>query len=180
MTSSCWFRGQFAVFARGKWWKVLFESTDHCILCWPCCWLRCWMFQDMDHMEAGRFIYVKVGRFDQLNQSKIRVLTITLFAIVMLTVYVDFMFTIIQGRSRRCLETNITRHPFRQRMTFLYLWNMQYQLFSSRCIPVNKQITSDQLMSNLGTIGNPCSYTPCSYTQCSYTHWSYTQYSYTR
>jgi hypothetical protein len=79
------------------------------------------MFQDMDHMEASSLIYVKVGRLDQLNQSKIRVLTITLFAIVMLTVHDDFMFSVIQGRSRRCLETNIARHPFRQRMTFLYL-----------------------------------------------------------
>jgi len=44
------------------------------------------MLQDMDHMEACCVFYGKVGRFDQLEQSKISVLTFTSLGIVMLTV----------------------------------------------------------------------------------------------
>jgi len=49
------------------------------------------MLQDMDHMEASCIFYVKVGRFDQLEQSKISVLTVTSLGIVMLTVHQDLM-----------------------------------------------------------------------------------------
>jgi len=33
-------------------------------------WERCWMLQDMDHMEASCVFYFKVGTLDQLKQSK--------------------------------------------------------------------------------------------------------------
>jgi len=49
------------------------------------------MFQDMDHTEASCILYFMVGRFDQLEQSKIWVMTITSLAIVKLTVYHDLM-----------------------------------------------------------------------------------------
>jgi len=45
------------------------------------------MLQDMDHMEASCVFCVKVGRFHQLEQSKISVLSVTSVGIVMLTVY---------------------------------------------------------------------------------------------
>jgi hypothetical protein len=35
------------------------------------------MLQDMDHMEVCCVLYVKVGRFDQLEQRKICVLAVT-------------------------------------------------------------------------------------------------------
>jgi len=35
------------------------------------------MLQDMDHMEAICIFYIKVGGFDQFEQSKISVLTVT-------------------------------------------------------------------------------------------------------
>jgi len=35
------------------------------------------MLQDMDHMEASCAFYVKVGKFDQFEQSKISILTVT-------------------------------------------------------------------------------------------------------
>jgi len=41
----------------------------------------------MDHMEVSCVFYVKVGRLDQLEQSKICVLTIRLLAIVMLIIH---------------------------------------------------------------------------------------------
>jgi hypothetical protein len=47
------------------------------------------MLQEMDHMEASCACYVKVGRFDQLEQSKISNLTVTSFGIVMFTVHYD-------------------------------------------------------------------------------------------
>jgi len=73
---------------------VLFWSIDHYILCPPCCWARCWMLEEMDHMEASCVFYVKVGRFDQFEQSKITVLTVTSFGIVLLTVHWDSIVSV--------------------------------------------------------------------------------------
>jgi len=44
------------------------------------------MLQDMDHMEATCVFYVKVCTLNQLEQTKICVLTVILFRIVTLTV----------------------------------------------------------------------------------------------
>ena len=44
------------------------------------------MLQDMDNMEARCILYLKVGTFDQLVQSKICVLTVTKMGIVRGTV----------------------------------------------------------------------------------------------
>jgi len=52
------------------------------------------MLQDMDHMEASCLLYVKVGRFDQFEQSKISVLTITSLGIIMLTVHYKLMVSV--------------------------------------------------------------------------------------
>jgi len=52
------------------------------------------MLQDMDHMEASCIFYVKIGRFDQLEQSKIRVLTVASLGIVMLTIHWDLMMSV--------------------------------------------------------------------------------------
>jgi len=49
------------------------------------------MLQGMGLMEASCILYIKVGRFEQLEQSKICVLTITSLEIVMLTGYHDLM-----------------------------------------------------------------------------------------
>jgi len=52
------------------------------------------MLQDMDHMEASCVFYVKVGKLDQLEQSKFCVLTITSLGIVMITVQDDSIFSV--------------------------------------------------------------------------------------
>jgi hypothetical protein len=49
------------------------------------------MLQDMDHMEASCVFYVQVGRFDQFEQSKISIFTITAFGILRLTVHYAMM-----------------------------------------------------------------------------------------
>jgi hypothetical protein len=49
------------------------------------------MLQDMDHMETSCIFYVKVDRFNQFEQSKISVLTVTTLGIVMLTVHCDLI-----------------------------------------------------------------------------------------
>ena len=59
-------------------------------------------------------------------------------------------------RSRLCVETNITRQPFRHSISILYLSNTRYQLwFTSMylCKHTNKRWSSDQLTANRGTIG---------------------------
>jgi len=63
--------------------KVVFQSIDHCILCGPSSWARCWMLQEIDHMEASCVFNVKVGRFHQFEQSEISVLRVTSLRIVM-------------------------------------------------------------------------------------------------
>jgi len=49
------------------------------------------MLQEMDHMEASCVFYVKVGRFDQFEQSKISILIVTSLGIVMLIVLYDLI-----------------------------------------------------------------------------------------
>ena len=49
------------------------------------------MLQDVDHMEASCIFYVKVGAFDQLEQSTISILTVTSLGIVILTIQHDLM-----------------------------------------------------------------------------------------
>jgi len=48
----------------------------------------------MDYMEASCVFYVKVGTFDQLEQIKISVLTVTSLGIVMLTVQYDLIVSV--------------------------------------------------------------------------------------
>jgi len=58
-------------------------------------------------------------------------------------------------RSRLCVETNITRRPFRHRISFLYPTNMRYQLsFTSmyRCKQTNKRTSSDRVTAHHGTV----------------------------
>jgi hypothetical protein len=52
------------------------------------------MLQELDHMEASCVFYVTVGRFDQFEQSKISVLTVTSFGIVMLTVHYNLIICV--------------------------------------------------------------------------------------
>jgi len=49
------------------------------------------MFQVMDHMEASCVTDVKVGRLHQVEQSKIRVMTVTSLGAVMLAVNYDLV-----------------------------------------------------------------------------------------
>jgi len=52
------------------------------------------MLQDMDNMEASRGLYFKVGIFNQLEQSKVSVLTGTKIGIVRLPVQHDMIFAL--------------------------------------------------------------------------------------
>ena len=94
MMSSNGLLRRFAVFACQQWQMVLFRSIDNCILYLPHCWARSWMLQEMDHMKASCVINVKVGRFDQFEQSKISVLTVTSLRIVMPPVHYHLMVSV--------------------------------------------------------------------------------------
>jgi len=164
MTSSLGLLHWFAVFACRKWQKVLFWSIDDCILYWLWCWARCWMLQDMDHMEASCVFYVKVARFDQFEQSKISILTVTSLVILMLTVHYDLMVSVwfmydpgdVLGQTPPDV-LSVEEWPF-----YIYqIWD--FSCCSSLCLPVNEQTTSDQLTANRGTFGIPSSYMQCSY-----------------
>ena len=167
--SSCGLLRPFAIFARRKWRKVYFWSIDHYIWCCPCCWARCWMLQDMDHMEASCVFYVKVGRFNESEQSKISILTVTSLGIVMVTIHYDLMVSVwFMKDPGDVLQTNITRRSFRRRMSFLYLWNMRYQLWFIKMYPSEQTNYIGLTYPNCRTVGIPCSYMQCSYTQCIY------------
>jgi len=52
------------------------------------------MLQDIDHIEASCVSYVEVGTLNQLEQSKICILTIATLGIAMLTLDHDLMFSV--------------------------------------------------------------------------------------
>jgi hypothetical protein len=52
------------------------------------------MLQEMHHMEASWVFYVKDGRYDQFEQSRISILTVTSLGIVMLTVHYDLIVSV--------------------------------------------------------------------------------------
>jgi hypothetical protein len=52
------------------------------------------MLQEMDHMEASCVLYVKVGKFDQFEQSKFSVLTVPSLGIVLLTVHYEMISSV--------------------------------------------------------------------------------------
>ena len=56
--------------------------------------MKCWVLQDMADIEASCVIFVKIGMFDQLEQSKISVLTVTILGIVMATIQCDLIVSI--------------------------------------------------------------------------------------
>jgi len=53
------------------------------------------MLHVMDNMEASCILYVKVGTFTHLEQSKISLLTVNKSGIVTLTVQHDMIVTVI-------------------------------------------------------------------------------------
>jgi len=136
-----------------------FQNIDHRILCWPCCWARCWILQDMDHMEASFIFNVKVGWFDQLLQSKICVLTFTSLGIVILTAHHDLMVSMwfIQDLGNLLRQT-LPYVLFVEECLFYINQTWDSSCHSPWCIPVNKSSTLDRLTINHGTIPIPCSY----------------------
>jgi len=154
------FLRRFAVFARRKWWKVLFRSNDHCILCWPSFWARCWMLQDMDHMEASCVFYVKVGRFHQLEQTKISVLTVTSLGIVILTVHEDLMVSVwFMKNPDDVLSQTSADILYVEGCPFYIYQKWDFSCRSSRYNSANNRRSSNRLPANRGTVGIPCSYT---------------------
>jgi hypothetical protein len=156
MIWSCGLDVRLAVFARQKWWKVLVWSINHCILCWRYCWARCWMLQDMDHMDASCIFYDKVGRVDQLEQSKICILAVTSFGIVMLTIHYDLMVSmwfmydcgdVLRQTSPDVLS--IKECPLYMYRTF------DFSCCSAQCIPVNKHRRMNQLTAKCRRVGIP-------------------------
>jgi hypothetical protein len=134
-----------------------FRSIDHYILYWLCGWLRCWMLKDMDHMEAISVFYVKVGRFDPLEQDKICDLTITSFRILMLTIHYNLMVSVwfMEDTRNDIRQTSPDVLSIQECPYYIYeTWNFSCCLLY--CVPVNKQTTLDCLSANHRTIRIPC------------------------
>jgi len=118
------------------------------------------MLQDIDNMEASCILYVKVGRFNQFEQTKISLLTVTSMGIVMLTVHHDLMVSmwLIQDPGDVLRQTSPDIHSIKQCHFYIY-HSWDFTCCSAQCFPVIKQTTSDWHTANRGTLGIPCSYT---------------------
>jgi len=161
MTSSCGTVCQFTVFASRKWRNELFQSIDHCSLCWLCCWARCWMFQDMDSMEASCIIYVKVGMLNHLELSQIWLVTVNKLGIVRLTVQHDMIVSVsFMYYQRDFLRQTSAGVRFLEECP-IYIWqSCNFSSHTAQFIHVNKLTTSDQLILSRGMVGNPCNLQP--------------------
>jgi len=113
--------------------------------------------QDMDHIEASFVFCVKVGTFDQLEQSKIYILTGTSLGIVMLTVSHDLVVSVCVMQDRRDVFRQISSNIVSiEESHFHNYQTSDFRCLSPQCIPVNKQTTSDQLTANGGMVRNLC------------------------
>jgi len=115
------------------------------------------MLQDTDHMEASCIFHVKVGTFDQLEQSKIWVLTITTLGIVMLTIQHDRMFSVcFMVNPREALgHTSPDVLPVEE-CPFCIFQSRDFSCCSPLFTPVHKHTTSDRHTANGGTVGDSC------------------------
>jgi len=148
---------QLAVFARRKWRKVLFRNIDQFTLSCLCCWMRCWILQVIDTMEASYVLYVKVGMITRLEQSKIFLLTINQMGIVRLTVQHDLIVSV----SCTCYAIDYLRQTSADVCSLescsIYSWqSCHFGCHTMQFVPVNKQAASDWLIAHLRVVGNPC------------------------
>jgi len=114
------------------------------------------MLQDIDHIEASCVMCAKVCEFDHLEQSKICVVTVNVFGIIMLSVLHDLMVRVrfmkdpgdVLGQ-RTAVVLSVTECALYISQT----WDF------SRCSPLNilvpHQTTSDRYTANRGTVGLP-------------------------
>ena len=139
-----------------------FWSIDNCILHWRCRWARCWMLQDMDHMEASCIFYVKVGTFHQLKQNKICVLTVTIYRRGMLNIRHDSIFRVCFMYApgdflRKTSPDILSIKDFS--IHILQTWD--FNKCPPLCNPLNKQTTSDWLNANCRMVGTFCNLHLC-------------------
>jgi len=129
---------------------------------WLCWWTRCWMLQDMDHVEARCVLYVEVVTLNRLEQPKICVLTVTTLGIAMLTIHHDMMFSVcITWDPRDFVRRTSADFQSDKECTVFITQTRDFNSRSPWFIPVNKHTTSDRLCANRRTVGNPCNRQLC-------------------
>jgi len=137
--------------------KGSFWSIDHCILSWLCWWVRCWMLQDMDHMEASCIFCFEVGTLHRLEQCKISICTVSTLGIAMLPVHHYLMFSIclIQDPGDFLKESSADVLSIKRCAVYISQ-TRDYGDRSNWLITVNKHTTTDWLGANCRSVGNPC------------------------
>jgi hypothetical protein len=108
----------------------------------------------MDHREASCILYVKIGTLDRPGQSTIGVLTVTIFGILMQTIYHFMMFSIcvIYDRGKFLRQSSADILPVEDTADYI----SQMRDFNSRSpqfLLVNQSTTSGQLAANRRTVG---------------------------
>jgi len=141
-------------------------------MCWPCCWVRCWRLQDMDHMEASCVFYVKVPRFDQLVQSKICILTVTSLGILIITVHHSLMISMWFMLDPVDVLRQTSPDILSVEDCPLYIYQTRdFSCRSWKCSPLNIPTISDRLTAIRRNIRIPCSYTQLGSTWMEYASW---------
>jgi hypothetical protein len=124
------------------------------------------MLQDMDHREASQVVYVKVRTLDQLEQSKICVLTFISVGIVTLVVRYDMNDSVwfmqdpgyVVGQTSPD-DLSVAEFP-------LYIYQTRdISCRSPQCIPANKQTNKHYRTDLLQIVGLLESFRTCSDTQ---------------
>jgi len=160
MTLYWWFC-RYPVIVQRQFWMVLW-NIDHCILCWICYWVKCWMLQDRDHKKASCILYVKVSTFDQVKQNKIWVSTMGSLEIVMLTVQHELIcnvcFIYNPGDVMRGIYPGVI--SVEESTVYLSLW-LDIRCWLQLFISVNTKWKSNWLTPHSRTMGSceTCSYT---------------------
>jgi len=121
------------------------------------CSARCWMLQSMDNMEICCVVYVKVGTFTHLEQSKISLLTVIKTGIVRLTIQhhliVRVSFMHYPGDYLRQTSADVLS----LQQCLIYSWrSCDFGCCTRQCLAVDTQTSSDRLIAHIRVVGNPC------------------------
>jgi len=114
------------------------------------------MLQDMDHMKAICIFYGKVGMIDQLQQSKICVLTVTTLGILMLPTQQDWIVSHCFMLDAGYVLRQTLPHVLSIEELLIYIWQTwDFVCCTPLCSTVWKQTTLDWLTANRRAVGTP-------------------------
>lgn len=114
------------------------------------------MLEDMDCTGACHVFYVMVGTLDQLDQSKISILTVTLLGIAILTVQHDLIFSMCFMKDLIEGMEHILTDVCSVELCTAYIYEIsEFGCHPLLFIPQNEPTISDKLTGTPRMVGNP-------------------------